>query len=201
MDHTITKICTKCLIEKSLDSFHKCKSREHGYYYVCKLCRVEDSKKHYSRRREHIIERVESYRLKNIDDYKKRLAIFYQKNKEVIKKERKEYYKKNKEQYFIYARNRRAKKLEINEFITKEFIDFIYDKFEYRCFNCSSESSLSLDHHYPLSLGYPLTKDNAVLLCRSCNSSKSANLPEDFYCKDKLEILEVKYFINAKTKD
>ena len=33
----------------------------------------------------------------------------------------------------------------------------------------------------PLSAGYALEENNAVVLCRSCNSSKGIKQPEEFY--------------------
>ncbi len=41
------------------------------------------------------------------------------------------------------------------------------------CVLCGSKDKLCIDHLLPLSLGYGLAPDNAVILCQSCNSSKS----------------------------
>ncbi len=43
--------------------------------------------------------------------------------------------------------------------------------------NLFSKERLQIDHWLPLSLGNPLTRKNAVLLCKSCNSSKKDKLP------------------------
>ena len=45
-------------------------------------------------------------------------------------------------------------------------------------FICGATEDLTIDHHYPLSKGFKLTRDNAVLLCRSCNSAKRDILPD-----------------------
>lgn len=40
------------------------------------------------------------------------------------------------------------------------------------CALCGSTETLTVDHLLPLNMGYGLSVDNAVVLCRSCNSSK-----------------------------
>ena len=70
----------------------------------------------------------------------------------------------------------------------------LYGIFENKCFKCSSTEHLSIDHHIPISKGYPL-KDkeaglNAVVLCEKCNRQKGANLPDEYYKKNELIRLE-----------
>lgn len=62
--------------------------------------------------------------------------------------------------------------------------------FSERCFNCSSYDNLEIDHHYPLSEGFALETDNAVLLCKRCNCSKGNRLPQDFYSKEQLDAVD-----------
>jgi 5-methylcytosine-specific restriction endonuclease McrA len=80
-------------------------------------------------------------------------------------------------------------KVEPNNLSIKD-IKYIYSKFNHSCFNCGSEEKLCLDHHYPLSKGYPLILKNAVLLCGSCNTSKNNKFPQNFYTESKLKQLE-----------
>lgn len=42
------------------------------------------------------------------------------------------------------------------------------------CIYCSSRKDLSVDHLIPISRGGPDIPDNAVIACRSCNSSKGS---------------------------
>jgi 5-methylcytosine-specific restriction endonuclease McrA len=70
----------------------------------------------------------------------------------------------------------------------------LYDIFERRCFKCGSRERLTIDHHLPLSKGYPL-KDkeaglNGVILCEKCNSHKGDNLPSEYYERKELQKLE-----------
>lgn len=66
-------------------------------------------------------------------------------------------------------------------------------RFRSRCFNCNidlhhaaSESDRPLDHTLPISLLWPLTTDNATLLCRNCNSEKAGKWPGQFYTSEQL---------------
>ena len=67
----------------------------------------------------------------------------------------------------------------------------VYQRFSSKCFRCGSTYELQIDHHMPLSRGYGLQRDNAVLLCRSCNSAKSDIHPADFYTQGELNGLAV----------
>lgn len=46
----------------------------------------------------------------------------------------------------------------------------------YRCKYCGSESNLEIDHIFPFSRGGDHGENNLQVLCRSCNSSKGANV-------------------------
>lgn len=49
-----------------------------------------------------------------------------------------------------------------------------------RCVRCGSEEQLTVDHVRPFSRGGPTVPRNLQLLCKSCNSSKSANTMEEW---------------------
>ena len=71
----------------------------------------------------------------------------------------------------------------------------VFRKFEGRCFNCSRElryttrrqRGFHLDHTLPVRLLWPLTTDNATLLCQSCNNEKHDRWPSEFYDVAKTE--------------
>lgn len=150
------------------------------------------------------------------DEYKEKIKIYRnsEKGKETYKRCKIKYYnsekgKETKKIYFINyiernkhtekwkaskiaIRNRRKhlqKKIHINELHYTEIL-FIKNKFNNQCFNCESTNKLCLDHHYPLSKGYPLIEKNAVVLCNSCNASKANKLPQNFYTEAKIKQLE-----------
>ena len=111
--------------------------------------------------------------------------------------------KDNKEKIPLMKRENKHKMRDKNAINDLNFTKIdkknIFERFEYKCFNCGSKKDLTLDHHYPLAKGYGLkTTDgnyNVVLLCSKCNKKKSNKMPEDFYTTNQLQILSQKYGI------
>lgn len=50
----------------------------------------------------------------------------------------------------------------------------------YQCQYCGATDDLAIDHIFPFSRGGSNEYDNLQVLCRSCNSSKSDSIPEEF---------------------
>ncbi len=90
----------------------------------------------------------------------------------------------------------KRKELEIflEDKLTPEEKNKLYENFKNRCFKCGSRNRLSIDHHLPLSKGYPLNDKkaglNAVVLCERCNREKGDALPQKYYKREKLQELE-----------
>jgi hypothetical protein len=76
--------------------------------------------------------------------------------------------------------------------------DITRQLFNHSCFICGSKNSLQIDHHNPLSSGFGLSITNAVLLCKSCNCTKSDKSPNEFYSVLKLTELDVLFVKAAK---
>ena len=94
----------------------------------------------------------------------------------------------------IQAKKYRAKKFEVNEYYTKADETYTMKLFNHQCAKCGSKEELCIDHWMPLSKGYALSRENAVVLCRSCNSSKGGKLPEDHFPAGFIELIESKLF-------
>lgn len=97
------------------------------------------------------------------------------------------------------ARRSELKKLLDSNF-SKEDKNYIMNLFHYKCYKCGNPHYLEIDHHVPLTIGYPLKEGhnyNAVILCKNCNRKKSDSLPQEFYTDKELKILENKYNIKA----
>ncbi len=169
------KTCNTCKLEKNLAEFNKRKNRKGGLRYTCKVCAAKYDAKYY---------------LENKEKRSKQCAKWYQKNKEKIAKTGAKYKKDHPEKCRASDRRRRARKLQVKENYTRLDEIFTRNIFSNRCYNCQTTEELVIDHHYPLSRGHKLERDNAVVLCKSCNSSKHNKLPENFYTKEKLEKLE-----------
>ena len=73
----------------------------------------------------------------------------------------------------------------------------IYKRFDYRCFKCGkdlrkvSAKEHPLDHTLPAVLLWPLTTENATLLCREHNGEKSGKWPSAYYSDNELKALAV----------
>jgi len=71
----------------------------------------------------------------------------------------------------------------------EELADYIWKKFDKKCFNCnaqiSSSGEMDLDHTRPLALLWPLDK-SATCLCGDCNTLKRDKPPVEFYTEEQL---------------
>lgn len=97
------------------------------------------------------------------------------------------------------ARREELKKLLDSNF-TKEDKKYLFKLFENKCYKCGSKNHLEVDHHVPLTIAYPLKENkkyNSVILCKNCNRKKADSLPQEFYTKQELKILENKYNIKS----
>jgi len=73
----------------------------------------------------------------------------------------------------------------------------IFNKFEGKCFNCGKPLEFknnrivggALDHTLPARYLWPLTTENATLLCDECNNKKHDKWPSEFYSTKKLRRL------------
>ena len=174
---------------------------------------VENSKNWYLKNKKHSSDMHKKYYLKNksklimynkewvennINRARETRKKLYEKNKSKERIINRQWFRNNKEKAYAIAARRRDKKKLLGESdnITQIFYSKVKSKFNNRCFKCNSIERLSIDHHYPLSKGNPLTLNNAVLLCKSCNSSKNNKLPETFYSPEQLTDLQLNYGIS-----
>ena len=136
------------------------------------------------------------WKVKNRNKNNELMKKWRERNKDKVKIYQKKYIKNNPLVAKALRLRRRDRAFMVNESITKSLINFVYNKFNSQCFKCHSVKSLSIDHHYPLSKGFALTINNAVLLCNSCNCSKGVKLPETFYSPEQLTDLQLNYGIS-----
>lgn len=86
---------------------------------------------------------------------------------------------------------RRQREAGVENCMSSKDIAAVYDQFMGRCFKCGTSDDLSIDHHRPLKDGNGMTMENAVVLCRPCNSSKGAKSPEEFYSSGEMLALRL----------
>lgn len=71
-------------------------------------------------------------------------------------------------------------------------------RYQYKCFNCNKDLSKvtdkrekPLDHTLPVYYLWPLSTENATLLCRTCNGNKSGTWPSEFYSDAQIKRLSI----------
>ena len=186
------KICYKCKEIKSTDNFGKNTNNKDGLKSYCKECvrlesvsyrkkNVDKIKEYRENNKEKISESNENYRLNNKERIFSQRKEYRENNKEKISKYKHNWYEKNKDKTLEGKRRRRARKLGCDENYTKEDRKTTLLAFGYKCFNCGNTDNLCVDHHRPLIKGNPLSLENAVVLCKTCNASKGSKDPEIFY--------------------
>lgn len=170
-------ICPSCNTDQDVSKFKLVHNRKKTKFYRVKDCNKCRHKKRFLKDREW----RKSYR----DEPQNKLKQ---------KKYHPLWRLKNKDKVRIlglkYSTRRTCKVKEISEVYSERDFKITKLLFSNLCFKCKTGKSLTLDHHYPLSKGYPLSIENAVILCKSCNSSKSVKLPYEFYTKDELNSVE-----------
>jgi len=176
----VTKQCVQCNQTLEISKFYR---KSSGKYFVdsrCKECRIGEYNKLYQ----------DEYR--KLPKRKLQKEQHYIKHCEYVKTKSKQWRADNPEKVLEQGRRRRAKKRGLNEQYSVDDKKYTLALFNNCCVNCGSPHDLCIDHHIALSKGHVLTKENAVVLCRSCNSKKRAKNPEDFYSNDKLLYIEEK---------
>jgi len=108
----LTKVCTKCSVEKPVSEFYKDKKCKLGVKPGCKSC----VKGHKKENKEHYKKIYKKYRQKNketIKNYQKEYRKkHYQENKEYYKEYYKKYRQENKGKYSAHTARRKATKLQ-----------------------------------------------------------------------------------------
>lgn len=128
----------------------------------------------------------------NSDKYKQKHYNYVKNDPKNYKTIRLKYKQSNKGKLTqkILDNNRRELKLNINENYNRFDINYTFNLFDHKCFNCDTKDGLEIDHHKPLSKGFGLTRTNAVVLCRQCNAKKNNKDPQNFYTNQQLKLLK-----------
>lgn len=104
---SITKQCTWCKVEKSIDLFSRDKNRKDGRHPHCKPCTKEKLRQHYQNSKEQYSVYAKAYYLENKDAYLERATGWAKKNKEKRKEISKKYVENNPEKRAETSRNNR----------------------------------------------------------------------------------------------
>jgi hypothetical protein len=191
----MTKICTKCGIEKDVGEFNHDKQKKDGMDCWCRDCRKAYHRQYHKDNKIRLNKKSTDWQKNNPERYKKKMTAWYQENREyVIKKTRKHHQEhkeerkkqgkeyrqtpRGKDSHNLNSSKRRAakKSAKINDFTTEEWIK-IKEIYQNHCLCCGIKTDkLTMDHVIPLSKGGNHTKDNIQPLCKLCNSIKHTNV-------------------------
>jgi hypothetical protein len=159
----MTKICTKCWIEKDIFLFSKNKKSKDGYCCWCKECSKKNHKKYYSLHKKEIINNVREWVLKNPDRRKENLKkynnsektkkkhqLWSNLNRDKINKNSRKFSKNNRDKRNALWEKHRADKLDRTPpWITPEMkkdIEFFYKI----CSEMINPKDWNVDHIIPL---------------------------------------------------
>lgn len=100
-----SKKCSKCKELKSINEFHKNRTRKDGYEYLCKDCKSKRAKKYYLANSKKILESTKKYQIFNKEKIKERSKKYYINNRDRINKRIEKYRESNLEKFKEQQRN------------------------------------------------------------------------------------------------
>ena len=180
------KTCSKCRLQKDRSAFYKNKIKSDGLNAWCKACMSQEQRSVAGRARNRLstaaYEKTSLGKLKN--------KRYRESEKGKAKNQRYNQSPKGKATRRGHQLKYRERAYNLDGGYSSDDEQRTRVLFNHRCFKCSISDRLEIDHNLPLSAGFGLTRDNAVLLCRSCNTSKGTRLPHEFYSSKQLQALE-----------
>ena len=211
-----SKKCSSCRQIKTLDLFgvknnkprsdcKECVNKKSREYYKKNIEKVKKIKKKWKQNNpEKVREEERRWYKNNIDAITEYKRNFYTKNKEKLNEESRKYHFENKEKDNERSRKwhkenpEKSRVLNIKRREREQKFGYDYGEkqyaitmeiFDYKCVKCKTKDNLCIDHHYCLIKGNGLNNKNAVVLCRTCNSSKGTKDPGDFYSEEEIKII------------
>ncbi len=182
----LTSRCRVCSKQHYIDTHKVHNARARAYYQANKAEINKQSMANYITNRDEHIAKKKQYRKDNYDVQIEREREYNRTHKHI----RKAWNTANLDKFREYNRKRRAKKRDLNESYTKFDEFFTRTLFMNRCYRCGTTDNLSIDHHIALANNGVLSPTTAVVLCKSCNSSKGTKAPKDFYNAEQFEDLK-----------
>ena len=199
----ITKVCSKCGIEKTVSEFNKYSKGEYGVRAACKQCMSEyrkankekiqlqkhiwfqKNKEHVYAKRKNLPEEVKVKRAKakaewskkNLDKIRDQGRINRLKRKEHYTLKAKEWAEKNKDKIKVIKNNYKHKRREIERSTpipSNELHRWEKEQIKICSYcGCDCIDNYHIDHIEPLSTGGGHSIDNLTIACPTCNLSKN----------------------------
>lgn len=180
------KTCSKCLVEKTNDNFHRQATQKDGLHPWCKQCgrdyrltNIERErarlKEWYYRNHNKRLAQNRASRLKNKERIAKQRQQFTLDNKEMLSRRWKVWSSQNQDYIKAKRAKRRALEADSSGSFTKAEWKTLKQQYDNSCLACGlSEPDVELvpDHIVPLVRGGTSFISNIQPLCRYCNGSK-----------------------------
>jgi len=177
------KTCTRCKETKALSDFYRLYD---GHQFRCKVCMKQLKAAEYKNNPEKLKARSASFRrnnpesvrstkqkwrMANKDKHVREVVAYARRNPDKRKVISKRYRDNNQIKYTAWSAKRRVQ-LKQNGvyFISHKELKQILQR---PCFVCGTKNKITLDHIFPVDLGWTHSIGNLQALCSSCNSSKS----------------------------
>lgn len=175
----MTKICTKCDMEKEISEFYKDSRAATKTTSKCKDCIDK-----YQKEKASTIEYKKSQKV-YMENYMKSY-IPTEHTKKLQKESQKEYRKKSTQSGLRaeYHRKRRALQNSNDDgTVTMGYLTELLNIQSNRCYYCNVklDNYKHLDHYKPISKGGVHSISNIVWSCPSCNLKKGAKMPNTYY--------------------
>lgn len=171
------KACSKCGVEKPLDSFHNEKKGKNGKAAQCKECKAEARAKWYHEGGGKEV--AKRYASENPEVGRKSLEK-YRSNPEVKERMReysRQFLQDNPEYHRMNQARYRARKAELPNDLTSEQVLALHEWFGGSCAFCDNPAE-HLDHFIPIVSGHGgTTIENMIPLCSEMNLSKGGKNP------------------------
>jgi di/tripeptidase len=108
----LTKVCTKCSVDKTVDCFSPQSAGKFGVRSVCKSCAAVVAMKHYEDNKESQLAKKKIYRRDHKDAIRSQVKQYQQINKEKLTTQKKHYQQTNPHIYAANNARRRSLKIQ-----------------------------------------------------------------------------------------
>ena len=157
------KVCTKCKVEKTLEGFHKDKSRSDGISVWCKDCKKPYRDARYCKDRHLELQRSKKWHVDNPQ--------------------------RSREMYSAKGKRRRARKYSADtRAVSRSELSHLLTR---PCLACGTHEAITVEHLIPLARGGRHAIGNLAPLCQTCNSSKGSMLWIEWRASNRPRALEV----------
>ena|SRR3990167_5730115 len=194
MSNPTSKVCGGCNEDKPLNEFPKRVTGKFGRYYLCRICKSAQDKKHYKANSEKIKARVNKVRLENPEKEKERQREKYLKKPQHYIQKATKWAKDNPEKRRAISRRNAAQYEGLKkEKDLKPNYESVLERDGLFCYLCVEDildgEKYHVDHIIPITKGGWHAEFNLAVAHDICNISKQNKLPDELPKHLKIRVL------------